>query len=498
MAKKSVIIFAVVVLAVIGASIGYFVTRKATDVANSSGTNGTSSSNSTSKGSSSSTTGGKSSTSDIGFSTSSGSSDVSSTVSKVTTDPTAESYKLSAFAIGDWGATTYSKNGSCCSRRKDSAFNSFDRHAELGVAMLMGMTADKLKPQVVLGHGDNFYWSGILGDTDQAYRFEETFESKYTAKSLIDVPWVNVMGNHDYGGGSYVCSDGTDMIECKSTTELMAALKAKFTLQSGYKSPNNDRWKLTDHFYVHTIKDGDVSIDIFNLDTNDAESHGADQICCQCYGYSGGDDDKLCKTITRGHKYCCGGDTGMYDTCMKQFNDWGDEAKTKLAAAVKKSTATWKIVNTHYSPYNHYGETSAAKWVTALKGIEGLQLWINGHTHGEKHDFANFNMHFIENGAGGGIQSEAASGIPDYASSWVSNVWTAGGLTDGILDGNTYGFFEISASKTWMKVRFLTFDSDWKLTTKDDGLKNGKIGGVASKHCWYIPVDGTKGKECKD
>ncbi|TYZ63848.1 hypothetical protein PybrP1_000464 [[Pythium] brassicae (nom. inval.)] len=493
MPKKVVIVVAVVVLAVIGASIGYFATRgSSTETSNASGTNGSRSSNSTASGPKGSSRG----ASNLDFTNTSAANE-DKVVSKVTTDPTGQSYKLSAFAIGDWGATTYSKNGSCCTRRKDHAFNAFDRHAEAGVAKLMGMRATVQKPKVVLGHGDNFYWAGILGDTDQKYRFDHTFESKYDAKSLLDVTWVNVMGNHDYGGGSYVCSDGSDNVQCGSTAELMTALKTRFTLQAGYKSPNNDRWKLTDHFYVHTIKDGDVSIDIFNVDTNDADTHAADQICCQCYGYSEGDDGKTCKTITRGHKWCAGGDTGMYDTCMKQFREWGDEAKSKLAEAVKKSTATWKIVNSHYSPYNHYGGDNAAKWMDHLKDIKDIQVWINGHTHGEKHDFAaGHNMHFIENGAGGGIQSESASGIPDYAKGWVKNVWTGGGLNDGVMDGNTYGFFELAASKTWLKVSFFTFDDKWKLTKDDDGLESGTIGGVVAKHCWYIPVDGTAGKKC--
>uniref|UniRef100_K3WNU3 Calcineurin-like phosphoesterase domain-containing protein n=1 Tax=Globisporangium ultimum (strain ATCC 200006 / CBS 805.95 / DAOM BR144) TaxID=431595 RepID=K3WNU3_GLOUD len=496
MAKKAVIVFAVVVLAVIGATIGYFVTKKSTDSSTSTaGNNGTSSSNSNASGGSSKTSGTTGGSSTISFTNSSGSGDVG-TVSTITSDPTAQKYELSAFAIGDWGATTYSKNGSCCSRRSDYSFNAFDRHAELGVAKLMGLTAAVQKPKVIMGHGDNFYWEGILDDTDQAYRFEATFEDKYTDKALIDVPWVNVMGNHDYGGGSYVCSDGSIGVECKSTEELLTAINTKFKLQAGYKSPNNDRWMLTDHFYVHTIKDGDVSVDIFNLDTNDADTHAADQICCQCYGYSEGDKEKKCKQATRGHKHCCGGDTSMYDQCMKQFKEWGDEAKAKLVEGVKKSTATWKIVNSHYSPYNHYGEAGASEWIQTLQSIDGIQLWINGHTHGEKHDFGAFNMHFIENGAGGGIQSEAASGIPKYASSYIKNLWTAGGLTDGTLDGNTYGFFEVAASKEWLKVRFLTFDSNWKITKDDNGLEKGTIGGVAAKHCWYIPVDGTLGKEC--
>lgn len=49
---------------------------------------------------------------------------------------------------------------------------------------------------MVLALGDNFYGSGIHGD-DSDPRFEETFESVYSDKSL-QVPWYVLAGNHDH------------------------------------------------------------------------------------------------------------------------------------------------------------------------------------------------------------------------------------------------------------------------------------------------------------
>ncbi|RLN13870.1 hypothetical protein BBJ28_00014833 [Nothophytophthora sp. Chile5] len=65
---------------------------------------------------------------------------------------------------------------------------------------------------------------------------------------------------------------------CSSAEELLSALQEKIDLQAEYTSPSND-----------------------------AESHGADPVCCQCYGYAD-KDSKVCKTITRGRQYCAGGD----------------------------------------------------------------------------------------------------------------------------------------------------------------------------------------------
>uniref|UniRef100_K3W5S3 Calcineurin-like phosphoesterase domain-containing protein n=1 Tax=Globisporangium ultimum (strain ATCC 200006 / CBS 805.95 / DAOM BR144) TaxID=431595 RepID=K3W5S3_GLOUD len=405
----------------------------------------------------------------------------------VETDPLQETYPVTALAIGDWGRTIMKEGGSCCQRRK--SYNVLDYNAMEYTASLLGLAAQEAvpKPSVIIGHGDNFYWTGLQSATDQAYRFQETFETKYADASLEGIPWVNVMGNHDYGGASFLCSSGDVPAKCGSTDEMLFSLRQKFTLQSVYVSPNQNRWIMPDHFYVHSIQDptGNISVDIFNIDTNDADTHGARQICCQCYGYSGG-DDSMCEEVVRGQAYCAGGDTGMYDTCMQQLKEWGLDSRQKLVTAVNASTATWKIVNSHYSPYNHYAPGHAEAWREALDGL-GVNLFIYGHTHGTKHDYASFKTHFIENGAGGGIQNESPSGIPPYADDYVQKVWAAGGYP--------YGIFGLKVSWNWMQVRFLTFDERWVMNKE---LSASVVGGIAEKHCWYIPKHGGKGKSCRD
>ncbi|KAG3216129.1 hypothetical protein PC129_g13007 [Phytophthora cactorum] len=102
---------------------------------------------------------------------------------------------------------------------------------------------------------------------------------------------------HDYGGASYICSDGDNNAKCSTRDELITALENKFKWQLEYTSPNDDRRVRKDHFYVYTIENTDsgVSIDIFNVDSGDADIHA----CCQCYGYSDGDDDS-CNCAARG------------------------------------------------------------------------------------------------------------------------------------------------------------------------------------------------------
>ncbi|ETK86169.1 hypothetical protein L915_09179 [Phytophthora nicotianae] len=483
--KKVAITGVVVILAVIGVIVGVLVARKSSDSASeSSGTNSSGSgSTSTTSGSGTSTT---SSSSNSGT-TYKLKNSTSSASSSVTSDPTDAKFTLSAFAIGDWG-TTVTKD-SCCTR--SSTYNDYDVNAEDIVANLMNQQAmaASAAPKCILSHGDNFYWTGIDSEDGRDSRFTTTFEGKYDGDNIKSVPWVNVLGNHDYGGASYICSDGDNPAECSDADAIVTALENKFSWQSKYTSPNDDRWILKDHFYVYSIEDKDsgVSIDIFNVDSGDASTHAAQQTCCQCYGYAEGDDD-TCKNVARGDKLCCGGDADMYDACYAKFTEWSDDSRKQLAKEVASSKATWKIVNSHYSPYAHYDEDGMAKWFKILKD-SGIQLWMNGHTHGENHDYSStYKVHFVDNGAGGGIQKESAtlaSGIPEYASSDVEAVWAYG--------GQEYGFMSVEASEEWLKLQYHTADDSWSFS---ESFNSTKIGGVATKHCWYIPVDGGTGKEC--
>lgn len=407
------------------------------------------------------------------------------TVAVVTSDPTTAAYSLSAFAIGDWGTTTY--QGSCCSR--SSTFNNYDINAEKVVASLMNTEAGNaiVKPKVVIGHGDNFYWTGINSFEQRDTRFTTTFEEKFNGPNLRTIAWVNVLGNHDYGGASYICNSGdNNNVKCENTAALIQGIENKFKWQSEYTSPNDNRWIMKDHFYVHRIEDPatGVSIDIFNIDTNDADVHGAMQICCQCYGYSNG-DSATCRNVGRGHQFCCGGDTAMFDTCMAKFTEWGENSRAQIAEKVKQSTATWKLVNSHYSPYNHYAENGMNKWFHTLGGL-GIHVWLNGHTHGEKHDYSEpLGIHFVENGAGGGIQKESASGIPAYAAIYIKNKW--------IYSGDEYGFMSLQVSREWIKLQYHTADNLWVF---GGDFASTRVGGVTTKHCWYIPHNNSEGMAC--
>ncbi|EGZ13467.1 hypothetical protein PHYSODRAFT_335241 [Phytophthora sojae] len=68
-----------------------------------------------------------------------------------------------------------------------------------------------------------------------------------------------------------------------------------------------------------------------------------------------------CRNVGRGHQYCCCGDNVMIDQRMSKLNAWGADARTKIAQQSKQSTATWKIINSHYSTYHHYAKCKMKK-----------------------------------------------------------------------------------------------------------------------------------------
>ncbi|KAG3174483.1 hypothetical protein C6341_g9748 [Phytophthora cactorum] len=347
-------------------------------------------------------------------------------------DPATAKYSVSVFGIGDWGATTY--KGSCCG----SNSNNYDLNSQEVVATLMNIEAGaSLKPKAVLAHGDNFYWNGINYLAERDGRFAASFESKYDGDNIKSVPWVAVMGNHDYGGSDYICSSGDKLVPCNNTAELFQGLENKFKWQSEYTSPNDNRWAMDGRFYVHRVKDPatGVSIDIFNVDTNDND-HGAELICCQCCGYAK-TDSSGCNTITRKGKYCFDGDKAMFDTCKAKFAKWGNESRTQLAKLAAKSDATWKIVNSHYSPYDHYAEPGMKKWFDALRNS--------------------------------GVRAFCTATLM-LRSTTIRRQW-------GSTSSRTV--LVVAASTDWMKLQYHTADNKWNFTEK---WEDTTIGGVVTKH----------------
>ena len=93
-------------------------------------------------------------------------------------DVKAEGDALSFLVVGDWG-----RDG---------------QHGQREVAHSMAAVASHpdVRPDFVISVGDNFYVGGLFGVDDP--QFETSFVEMYTATAL-QVPWLAVLGNMDYG-----------------------------------------------------------------------------------------------------------------------------------------------------------------------------------------------------------------------------------------------------------------------------------------------------------
>lgn len=85
-------------------------------------------------------------------------------------------------AVGDWGGLPYPP---------------YVTDVEEATAQEMGKIAEQMGADFILALGDNFYYKGVT--SVDSPRFQETYESVYTAKSL-QVPWYVIAGNHDHAG----------------------------------------------------------------------------------------------------------------------------------------------------------------------------------------------------------------------------------------------------------------------------------------------------------
>ncbi|CAL0308396.1 unnamed protein product [Lupinus luteus] len=194
------------------------------------------------------------------------------------------------------------------------------------VATQMGIMGEKLNIDFVISTGDNFYDEGIKGVNDPL--FQQSFSNIYTAKSL-QKQWYSVLGNHDYRG---------------DTIAQVNPLLRKI----------DRRWFCMRSFTLNT-----GIAEFFFIDTTPFISD--------------------------------------YFTEFEHTYDWRDVKPRKnylnnilkdFEEALKKSSATWKIVVGHHAirSISHHGDSIELKenLVPMLKA-NGVDMYLNGHDHCLQH-----------------------------------------------------------------------------------------------------------------
>jgi hypothetical protein len=122
------------------------------------------------------------------------------------------------------------------------------------------------------------------------------------------------------------------------------------------------------------------------------------------------------------------------------------------------------------------------EWLNASRGA---QIYLFGHTHALGHMYCNSGTHFLESGAGGGIQTEASSAPPPYARKNTTTVWTADQTSY-----YPYGFYKLSFSDEWIKIQAYEADDSWRYHQDFGAVTRGQVEVV---HEYYIPIKGGPG-----
>merc|ERR1719329_1252903 len=144
---------------------------------------------------------------------------------------------------GDWGGATSGGDRPSMHYVRNEAHGSEawnrDHYAQDNVARRMGELADQRHPFMVVNAGDNFYWGGINhwtrgGHGVHDHFWSTGFENMYTHPSL-NVPWISIMGNHDYGG-----------VGCFSDMKAQFDFTTKDLLRFS-------RWKMPSPYYSHQV-----------------------------------------------------------------------------------------------------------------------------------------------------------------------------------------------------------------------------------------------------
>jgi len=294
------------------------------------------------------------------------------------------------------------------------------------VAAAFKERAAKNKPKFVVNVGDNFYWGGLeincgspmssISATTQ-HQFDQVFEGIYSGPGLGGVPWLSVLGNHDWGGR--VFNNGWDQ-------------------QIAYTWASN-RWVMPAPYWSQTVHFTDLgfSVDVFMIDSNamDAKEPTADP------------EHNLCSSLHNPSGASCSSAGGppSVDECRDFF--WGlwQEQQPWLEQKLADSKADWQIVNTHF-PCGH-----EAAWYTKLHTVYGLDLLITGHRHDQElHANSGMlgGMTCVVTGGGGGISSEATPG--DDHSQWYGEA--------------QYGFYDFTISKSSILIESINYDGTVALT----------------------------------
>lgn len=329
--------------------------------------------------------------------------------------------------VGDWGGIVFLKKVLMPADKRSRLFPLFKRpfitgvddRAQLLVAKAMESVAAEYHPDYIINVGDNFYWGGIDGQCGAppmtepySKQWNQVFEQVYQG-SLAGIPWLGVLGNHDYGGFQFT---------------------SKWAENIGY-SWKSKRWVTPAMYWAVRVRYPDVSVDWIFVETNAVEAWTKFQ----------NEDHNLCSQFHNAKVGTCGpydatesqGPLNV-DTCHAWFwTVWHEQFPWMIQALETSLRSDYQIIVTHFPP----------KWLQStwqcLSERYGIDLHISGHIHHQQAYGPDDPLNFLSggtcsvvSGGGGGITSE---GIPSR-----------------VGDDDQYGFMDLLIKKDVIKVHALS------------------------------------------
>jgi hypothetical protein len=332
-----------------------------------------------------------------------------------------------------------------------------DDDAQQRVAVGMDSIAAQTPPEFVVSVGDHFYPGGIVEHcngvgstydfTTIPHQFNTTFENVYNSTHMVDKEWMGVLGNHDYGG---VCVNMGWPQQIYYTWNQVSR-----------------RWVLPAQYYYRNLrfsKDGsadwdeeDFSIDMFFLDSNQADSGTRDPNHDMCADRGNSDTTFYCDVfLGDDNKGDCAGTPGLWgseETCDGYFQQMWRDQLVWLENLLDQSTADWQMIVTHFPPSYH-----TLRELTPLVEKYGVDLIMAGHSHLQQVwyqqayiDYDIGDTAWVISGGGGGVSSEGPP-IEDYSKPCVGEGW------DQVCDRATgnddqYGFMDMVITKDHLSIR---------------------------------------------
>jgi len=348
---------------------------------------------------------------------------------------------FNVFTLGDWGPTPPGEvfwKGHCSSHSHDcklvpveecrqSLFNGDNtpsmcdannwkknNEAQDLVADAMAKHAESELPVAVVSVGDHFYMGGIPTPANlkrhdslkvnHEYAFKTTWHDMYLANAngnKLNVPWLPVFGNHDYGG---------------------AGCQADWQVQIDYtKKDPTKKWRMPYTYYKQRIKANSYDVDIFMLEVNQEDI------------FASGAEHSICT-----QKHCGKGKLkGDVESCkqrmMSKIDTMYDWLESELRASVQEGVR-WRILAGHFP-----SGVDSRKITGSIAKKYGAALYVAGHIHSQQFKNAtDASVPILISGAGGGYTKEG--------------------------DGEFYGFGNLAIAKDKITVSLLNEEARVKST----------------------------------